>query len=306
MPFGLLSLLIGQIFGNTVVPIGTKIVEVFTGPLLFVLLRFSTATVVLFLLFLLSRKKRLKLREYEDFMILGILLSVNVILFTVGISYTTVIMSTLIYSITPILVGILGHYFLGERLDKQKAIGFLFAITGFFILICNSLTGMQRNTFGHPLGNILIFIAMLGYSTYVFYSRKVLHTKDNTPIQTTFLTFSFTSVILLCAFLVSVVLKQQTLAIIPGNGIVGVIIVGVGSVAQYLFLQIGVKKTSAFTASLFQYLSPFIAASATIPLLHEKVTLSFIVGGFFILLGVFTATTFVQIQRKIKLSTVKH
>jgi len=55
-------------------------------------------------------------------------------------------------------------------------------------------------------------------------------------------------------------------------------VVGAGSLIQYLFLQIGVKKTNAFTASLFQYIAPFIAATATIPLLHERVTFHLIIG----------------------------
>jgi drug/metabolite transporter (DMT)-like permease len=85
---------------------------------------------------------------------------------------------------------------------------------------------------------------------------------------------------------------------LPNIGILGIIIVGIGTVAQYLSLQIGIKKTNAFTASLFQYTGPFIAASITIPLLHEKVTLQLFIGGFLVLLGVFIATTYEHFKKK--------
>lgn len=297
MLLGLLSLFIGQMFGNTVVPIGTKISAPFTGPLIFVFLRFVISTTILFLLFLFSQKKKIHTHDYKEFILLGFCLSINVILFTTGIAYTTVIMSTLIYSITPLLVGILGHFFLDETLDRRKIFGFFVAFIGLLFLVSQSLAHHQQNAFGQPLGNILIFIAMLGYSYYVFQSRRVLHKKEHFPIQTTFITFVVTTIIIFLVLVAGISTKYIVMKAIPTVGILGFLIVGTGSVAQYLFLQIGVKKTNAFIATLFQYVAPFIAASAAIPLLHEKITLQLIIGGLLVLMGVFIATTFGQLEK---------
>src|SRR6185437_8226718 len=106
MLLGILSLLIGQFFGNSIVPIGTKIAESFTGPILFVFFRFIVETILLLFIFLPSRKKKISKDEYKDFALLGFLLMINVVLFTVAIAYTNVIMSTLIFSLTPLCVGI--------------------------------------------------------------------------------------------------------------------------------------------------------------------------------------------------------
>jgi drug/metabolite transporter (DMT)-like permease len=297
MLLGLLFLFIGQIFGNTVVPIGTKISSSFTGPLLFVFLRFTVATTLLFLFFLFSQKRKLKLFEYKEFILLGFLLSINVIFFTVGIATTTVIMSTLIYSLTPILVGIAGHFLLDEPLDKQKILGLIISFVGLLLLVSQSLSSSQQNAFGHPLGNILICIAMVGYSFYVFQSRKVLSKKNHLPIQTTFLTFFFTTLTLFLVLLLGISTKNVTIKPLPVTGLIGFLIVGAGSIVQYLSLQIGIKRTSAFTATFFQYLAPFIAAAAAIPLLHEQVTIRLILGGILVLIGVFVATTYEQLTR---------
>jgi len=293
---GVIALLIGQIFANTVVPIGTKIASPFTGPLVFVFFRFIVGTFLLFLIFLFSQKRKIRGNELKDFAFLGFLLSINVIFFTFGIAYTTVIMSTLIYSITPILVGVAGHFFLDEPLNKRKIFGLVIAFIGLLFLVSQSLARFQQNAFGQPLGNILICIAMLGYSFYVFHSRKVVHKKNYGAIQTTFLTFVFTNIEILIVLIAGILFGKVTLKPLPTVGIYGFLLVGAGSIAQYLFLQIGVKKTNAFTASLFQYVAPFIAAAVSIPLLHEQVTVRLVIGGLFILTGVFIATSYGQIK----------
>lgn len=297
MLLGLLFLFVGQIFGNTIIPIGTKISSPLTGPLLFVFLRFVVATLFLFLLFVFSKKRELKSYEYISFALLGVFLSINVILYTIGIAYTTVIMGTLIYAITPILVGIAGHFYLSESLTKQKILGLIISFMGLCFLVNQSLSNYQQNALGHPIGNILIFIAMLGYTFYLLQSRKMLSKQNHLPIQTTFLTFVFTTLTIFVVLLLAISTNNIAIKSLPIAGILGFLLVGSGSVVQYLFLQIGVKKTSAFTASFFQYLAPFIAAAAAIPLLHEQITLNLIVGGLLILIGVFIATTYEQLKK---------
>ena len=60
MLLGLLSLLLGQILGNSVVPIGTKISIPFTGAIEFAFFRFLVGTIILFVIFLFSQKRKLK------------------------------------------------------------------------------------------------------------------------------------------------------------------------------------------------------------------------------------------------------
>lgn len=298
MLLGAISLLIGQIFGNSVVPIGTKIASPFTGPLIFVFLRFVVGLVLFLFILPFAQKRKITGSKYKDFALLGFLLMGNVLLFTFGISYTTVIMSTLIYSLTPLFVGVGGHFFLQESFDKQQLVGLVVSFAGLLFLLSQSLSGLQQNAFGQPLGNILICIAMVSYSFYIIYSRKVLHKNAHAPIQTTFLTFAFTTLFLLAVGLIGMLFGKITIEPLPEQGIWGIFIVGGGSIAQYLFLQIGVKQTNAFTASLFQYTGPFIAAAIAIPLLHEQITAQLLMGGLLILIGVFVGTTYNQFKKK--------
>lgn len=297
MLWGFLSLLIGQIFGNSLVPIGTKIASPFTGPIIFVFFRFFVGSLLLFILYSFSAKKKINRHEYTDFAVLGFLLTINVVLFTTGITHTTVIMSTLIFSMTPVLVGIIAHYMLRETFDRQKLLGMIISFTGLLLLLSQSLSGMQSSVFGESYGNILICFSTIGYSCYIIQSRRVLHNKNNNPIQTTFLTFAFTGLYIFVILLIGIALRYIPIKPLPGAGILGFIVVGMGSVIQYMCLQIGIKRTKAFTASIFQYTGPFIAASVAIPFLHEQVTLQLVFGGLLILFGVFIATTYKQLSR---------
>lgn len=300
MLLGVISLLIGQFFGNSLVPIGTKITSPFIGPVLFVFFRFLIATVLLSIIFLFSEKRKISRNDYKDFMIIGFLLFINVSLFTIGIPYTTVIMSTLLFSLTPIIVGVSAHFFLDEHITKRNILGLIISLAGLLFLISESFAGHQVNAFGKPLGNILIFFSTIGYSYYVFLSRKVLNNKNHLPVQTTFLTFAFSTLFLFIVLLIELLLGGINLSRqLPSEGVIGFFLVGAGSVAQYLALQIGVKRTNAFTASLFQYTGPFIAASITIPFFHEQVTLQLIIGGFLVLAGVFIATTYGQFEKRL-------
>lgn len=298
MLLGFLSLLVSQFFGNSVVPMGTKIAAPFTGPVIFVFFRFLIGTLLLLIIFLCTKHRKINRNQLKDFAILGFLLMINVLFFTIAINYTTVIMSTLNFAMTPVLVGIGGHYFLQEKFTKSKIVGLLVSFVGLIFLLNQSLTGHDQNVFGQPLGNILLIIPLIGYSLYILYSRKVLHHKEQGPILTTFLTFFFVTFFLLLILLLTIASGQTIIKPFPSEGIWGMIIVGIGSVIQYLSLQIGIKKTDAFTASLFQYTGPFIAGAIAIPLLHEAINIQLLLGGFLILVGVFIATTYEQLLKK--------
>ncbi len=291
MLYGLLVLFIAQLLGNTVVPIGTKIAAPVTGEITFMFFRFLITALVLYFILVSTRTSIFKKNNYRQYALLGFMVGTNIFLFTYGIHYTTIIMGSLIYAITPIFVGIAGHFFLRERLDASKILGLILSLIGLFILIGRSLSGINDNAYGQPLGNILIFIAMVSYAYYIFYSRKVLKTENTSAIHTTFWTFIFVTVYMLLIFSTGLLSGYVALSSIPAFGMWGFIIVGVGSALQYYLLHLGIKHTTAFISSIFQYIGPLIAASVSIPLLSEQLTPQLIIGGILILTGVFLSTT---------------
>lgn len=297
---GLIATIIGSFSGSGIVPTITKIGLQFSAPLVFVFFRFLFATVIFLPVLFFTKRKKLSRNDYGKFAILAFFLFVNVTFFTIGVKLTTVIMSQLLYLPTPIVVSILGHFFLHEKLNRHKIFGLFIALCGVLFLMYQSLSKHSSLTFGTPLGNSIILIAMLGYSGWLLYSRSLAKRQLFNSYETTFFTFAFIALYLLLLLPFEQMLVPSVITWIMPKGVLFAGFVSLTSVFQYFFLQIGIKRTNAFTASMFQYVGPVFAGLISVPFLGEKPSGLFFIGGAIIVGGVFYATTYDFLTHKIK------
>lgn len=302
---GLFAIFLGAFSGSGIVPSLTKIGLQFSAPVFFVFFRFLFASILFLPIIIFSRKEKLEQKDYIRFTFLAFLLFVNVTFFTIGVNLTTVLMSQLLYLPTPIIVSILGHFFLNEKLNIHKMIGLLIALGGvLFLIIESAINQREILTFGTPLGNSIVLIAMLGYSGWVLYSRMLAKKHAYSSYQVTFFTFLFIALYLLILLPFSQNLAPSKIQAINFHGIIFAIFVSSASIIQYLFLQIGIKKTSAFTASMFQYVGPVFAGIISVPVLHEYPSPVFLIAGAIIICGVFYGTTFDYVKSKNKSKSI--
>ncbi|MDE2025089.1 MAG: DMT family transporter [Patescibacteria group bacterium] len=296
---GLFILLIAQFAGSSIIPVSTKIGIGYFDPIVFVFLRFLVASFLFFPFFFWSKREKLTKKEFARIMLLAFFLFCNVTLFTIGIPHTTVVMSQILYTATPVVVGVLGHVFFSERLTQNKIIGLVVALCGVCFLMFQSASHQEHLTFGSPLGNILVIIAMFGYSAYLLYARTLANSKKYTSVQISFYTFTCIGLYLLLTNIVYLFIVPVSFHAASSVGLLSVLAVGVGNVISYSLLQLGIKMTNSFTASLFQYLGPFLSGLVAIPLLHEKLTPELFIGGSLIIFGVFYATSFDNLKRRL-------
>lgn len=296
---GLFILLIAQFAGSSIIPVSTKIGIAYFDPIMFVFLRFLVASILFFPFFFWSKRQKLTKKESARIMLLAFFLFCNVTLFTLGIPHTTVIMSQILYTATPVVVGVLGHLFFSESLTRHKIIGLIIALFGVGFLLLQSVSKQEHLTFGTPFGNVLILIAMLGYSSYLLYARRLANSKKYTSVQISFYTFTFIGLYLLLVNIVYLFIVPVSFHAVSSAGLLSVLAVASGNVISYALLQIGIKMTNSFTASLFQYLGPFLSGLVAIPLLHEKPTAELAVGGILIIAGVFYATSYDSLKRRL-------
>jgi drug/metabolite transporter (DMT)-like permease len=297
MWIGLLALFFSQICGGGITPESVKLGVKEIPPVTFTFLRFFLATILFLPFFLYFKKRNLYAFQYKHFFLLGFCLFINVALFAIGVQYTTVIMTQIIYVMTPVIVGVVGHIFLKETLTKEKLIGLSIALIGIFFLIYESSLKKQTLTLGTPFGNSMIFLAMMGYSGYILISRKL--SKKYVSSTITFFGFIIASILLFLLIPVELSNRSFLMNKVTIVGIGSIIATAlVGSILLYLLIQIGVKRTNALTVSLFSYLSPFFAAISSSFLFGERLTPLFLFGGLFIMGGVFYATTYTYLRRK--------
>ncbi len=126
---GIIALLIANFIGGALSPVFVKFGVSEIPPLTFTLLRFSLA--ILFTLPLyLKQKSHTVSRQNIKFLLFGsTFFSLNLSLFSIGLQYTTVIMSQILYTLVPVIVGVMAHFILRENLTRNKNIGLAFAVS---------------------------------------------------------------------------------------------------------------------------------------------------------------------------------
>lgn len=295
MWLGIISLLFAGFIGGQS-PFFLKIALKEFPPLLITILRFIIASVILFPFFMKYSKE---LKKSDVWKLTGgsIFFAGNVGIFGIAIQYTGAIVSNILYTTAPIIIGILSFYLLSERFTKNKIIGSILAFFGVGILITQSITNSNILSLGTPLGNILTLGAVLSWSFYFVLSKKLTNTYS--PVVTSFVSYAVTVLVLLPFVLFEQLVRPFNPDSVTVVGFGSIVVLGIVSSALMFFLiQVAIQKTSPFTASFYQYLGPLSAAITAIPLLGERPTGSLVIAGGLIVIGVFYATAYAQLKKQ--------
>jgi drug/metabolite transporter (DMT)-like permease len=255
-------------------------------PLQLVFLRLGLS-VLLFLPFVLKFKIRIHKNQLKLVLLSSTFLLSNIVLFSVGVQYTSAIMSQLIYVPTSVLVALFGYFLLKEKLKSNQIFGLFITILGMSLLAYGSINTSDIFSFGKPVGNLLITIGLFSWALYFTASRSLVKTLS--PLSVSFINTAVAFV--LSAFLIPLDDSKLTWNFSTATQIA--LLASVVTSVAFLFLsQNLIKKTSAFTASLITYINPIAATAWGIFLFREKPVPGLILSGLLVFVGVFIATTY--------------
>lgn len=296
MWFGILALLAANVLGGAISPLFVKLGTREVPPFTFTTLRFLLAIIV-FLPFFLRGYKNLKLKDVKIISFFSVFFALNLVLYAIGLQYTTIIISQTFYTLVPLIVGILAYFILKEKFTKNKIVGTVISFAGIIFILFQSLQKQEMFTFGTPVGNLIIFAAVLCWSFYLVFSRKL--TKKYPATTTSFFSFFVTFVIAMPFIYTEPSSRNIINGTITPLAWISLLVTGtVSSALMFFLIQYGVKKTSAFTASVFSYFAPLLAAITAVPFANEKINLNLILGGILIVFGVFYATTWETFKKR--------
>lgn len=283
----LLMFLLLSIIGGSNAPLVKNALKDFP-PSTLVFLRFGLASLLL-LPFVLKEKIHFKKQSFKLLVIASLLMGVNVILYAIGLQYTSIMISQLIYVPKGLFVAVLGYVLLKEVLSKNQKIGLTFTMVGMSILVYGSYQTQDVLSFGKPLGNFLIFIGFFCSSAYYVLSRKV--SKDFSPLFITFFSFLLASILSAPFAATEYLGGQLNLQNITTISILNLFALAIfSSIAVYYLAQWIIKHSSAYIAALALYMNFLIASVLGIIIFGEKLTFSFIIAAVLILFGVYIAT----------------
>lgn len=264
-------------------------------------LRFALASLLLAPFFIAQTKKiKIKKQDLPTLIWVGILMvTLNIAFFFTGIQKTTAINASVLTLIIPMLSVLFGWWFLKEHVFTVNLSGVGLGLLGTLIII--GLPKIITGTFlpSVMLGNILIIFASISWVAGGTISRKLLRTYSS--LEITGIIF-LVGVVTFLIPAVSEYLKDPTWPTrISTLGFLGLTYMTLlSSISAYFLFEWGLSRTSIFTADLFQYWEPFVAAAFAVAILGEVITLSFLAGATLIVIGVYLGTFAKEIHHRLR------
>ena len=261
-------------------------------PFGFIFLRISGAAFLFWLLSLFFPSEKIDRSDWLRILACAFFgMTLNMLMFFKGLSYSTPINSSVVITIVPVLILIMSAVFLKEKITWKKSIGIFLGLFGTLLLIFFGLK-TQMNASNIPLGNILFIINAISYSTYLIIVKPLVAKYSSITLMKWFFLFAFIiNIPIGINEFVSVEWKHlQTDAILK----LSFVVIGT-TFFTYLFNVYALKQLKSSTIGAFIYLQPVLATTFAVFVGADKITPLRIVAATFIFLGVYLSTRKVKV-----------
>jgi len=204
-------------------------------------------------------------------------ITINIIFFFLGLEKTLSINAPVIASAQPIIIFFIAPFLLGEIISKRKAFGMGIGTIGILAIVLEPL--ILQGPDGTIIGNVFLMIATFGAVIGTLIGR-VLFPRHNVLNLT------------LWAFIIGALsfLPFALYQHIDFRGYVGIIYGAVFCTAiAYTCFCWGLSKIQASEVSMFTYVDPIAGTILSYFMLHEPITIPFILGAVLIFGGIYIA-----------------
>ena len=208
--------------------------------------------------------------------------ALNQILFFEGLNLTTPINASIIMVGTPILVLVMSHFIIKERISGQKLAGVLLGFGGAaFLILRNGHFSFRSDT---SLGNLLVFINASSYGLFLVLVKPLMARYRPLTVMKWVFTFGLVFVIPVTTgpFL------RTNFAVIPAGIWMSVVyVVLFTTIFAYLLNNYSLKRISPSANSSYIYMQPFIASLVALAVGKDRLTLTEITASVLIFAGVY-------------------
>jgi drug/metabolite transporter (DMT)-like permease len=243
-------------------------------------LRVTFAALLLESIRRLSRAESLEPGDHRRVFLYGLLgISLNQVLFILGLSMTTAINTTILTATIPAFTLGVAVILKREALTASAAVGVLLASAGALVLVnVQNFDWHSR----YVRGDLLLLGNALSYSLYLVLSRPILaHYRVLTIVSRVFV-YGAPPILI---FTLPALLRFSPAAVTPISwaSLAGVVLVC--TVVPYVLNSWALARTGASQVAVYVFLQPLIAATLAIVVLKETLTLRTVVAGLLILAG---------------------
>lgn len=275
----LLAILTIIVWGTTF--IATKLLLDSYSPIQIMVMRFTLAYAVLFLL--KPKPLFVSFRDEIRFFLLGLFgCTLYFLTENSALEYTYAANVSIILSAAPILTALLAHLFLKgkERVGRNNVIGFLVAFAGIVMVVFNGTVVLQLN----PLGDLLSLGSALCWAIYSILLGSLLERYDSIRVTRRLILWG------LLTSLPVAIAEGSPFSLAPladGTLLFCILFLGVlGSGVCYVTWNMATRHLGIVITNNYIYVSPFITMLTAAIVLHEQVTLMGVIGAALIICGV--------------------
>lgn len=281
-----LSIFLGSVMGGAMGAV-TKVGLLEIPPLSFAFIRFFAATIIIFPFIL--KKKRKMIKDFIAVAPFSVLAALNIAFFTIGVKATTATISQILYAGVPIIIGLVSHFLLSEKLGFTKISGIAIGFIGVLTVVLLPVLEKGKAFSGDLTGNIIITVGVVCWSLYMVFSKRMQ--KNYSPFVIVSVFIILTAIALFPFFLLDLRTNNGWWTNVGFNGLISLLyVVIIGTITTYLLMQYAIKHGGSVFASMAFYLQPVFGFLAAFLILGEKLTLGLLIGGTLALLGVFFVT----------------
>lgn len=293
------GIVMASIFGLTFI-FTKRALETLT-PMVLLAYRFSIAAIIMTIL---NFFKIINL-DYKDKPIKGVIAlsifypAISFVFETIAVQYTTTSQAGIMVSLMPICVMLLGIAFLKERPTSMQKLFVFSSVVGVIITVIFS----HNDEFANSIGIIFLIISVFSGSIQNVLSRK--YSKHFTTVEITFAmvwigAIFFTLISIIQGVLNNNLYESFILSMKSTNSLVSVLYLSIlASVIAFFAMNYMLSKLPAVNASVFTNLATIISILAGIIIEKENFYWYQILGGFFIILGVW-GTNYYGIKEEVK------
>lgn len=282
-----------------------KLVQSQVGPVFTTFFPAAVATVLLILLEVFARNfghsagnaTQLSWRDVANFLIIGIFGQVAAQLAgSWGTQLSLASNGAVLFLALPISTAVIAYFLLGERMTRLRWISFALAIVG--VIECSHIDWMKLNftSSRFMLGNILLLLSVFGSAFYNVFSKRLL--QRHSPLQVQLYSYIVLTIVLLPVTFLAEPEAFHNLRNFTPLVWLGLLFLAVFQyfLSLVIFLRV-LSRLDATQAGLSNYMIPVFGVVVAAIVLHERLTISMVLGGCLVLASTLLITVFEQRMR---------
>ena len=250
-----LALFIAGCMWGLLAPVGKAAMEAGVTGLSLASIRMIGAAVLFWIASLFTPKEKVNRRDLFLLFFAGMLcILFNLGVFTVGLSLTSPVDSTIITTSTPILTMLLAALFLKEPITSVKVLGVILGAVGALMLIFSNTEGLEIS--GNIWGDVLCFIAQISFALYLTIFKGLISRYNVFTLMKWMFTYSAICIVLFSYRDLSDMAVQAFPVVVWME--VGYVVF-FGTFVAYILVLVGQKALRPTVVSMYNYIQPVVA-----------------------------------------------